>query len=287
MQLADELLESEKFIDNNTKMLKHKVNDINTIGHGNIQILKRNNEEIKQCNTNIKKNNEILESEKVLFSNELHLCDTNNLDARQHIKDLEENLDKEMNAKDAEQLTNHGLKQNTIDLNGKVNLLDREYSNLTVQMDDLQRENLHLKDSLANIQKQLFESNRVGEDLRRNNQIADDTNNAKIHELENMKQLTSSITLNYERELTHMNKNLNDICSKHNNLMNDKEDKYKDQCYQHESHKNNIINDHNRIRNMKENVIEDLNADLERERLEHEDAILDLTTQVAALHNEL
>jgi len=43
-----------------------------------------------------------------------------------HIGEMEMDLDREINAKEAEKLTNHGLKQNQIDLNGKFDLLERE-----------------------------------------------------------------------------------------------------------------------------------------------------------------
>lgn len=68
----------------------------------------------------------MLLSEKKLLENELKLCDKNNEDTRMHIGVLELELDKEINAKEAEKLTNHGLKQNQIDLKGKFDLLERE-----------------------------------------------------------------------------------------------------------------------------------------------------------------
>jgi hypothetical protein len=63
-------------------------------------------------NTETKKENNIIASEKKLLENELKLCDKNNNDAIKYISNLETDLDKEINAKEAESLTNHGLKQN-------------------------------------------------------------------------------------------------------------------------------------------------------------------------------
>lgn len=73
-------------------------------------------------------------SEKKLFDNELKLCDKNNSDAIIYISNLEDDLDQTINAKEAELLTNHGLKQSQIDLNGKSDLIEREYKNLTDNM---------------------------------------------------------------------------------------------------------------------------------------------------------
>lgn len=63
-------------------------------------------------NTETKKENNIIASEKKILENELKLCDKNNNDAIIYISNLETDLDKEINAKEAESLTNHGLKQN-------------------------------------------------------------------------------------------------------------------------------------------------------------------------------
>jgi hypothetical protein len=49
---------------------------------------------------------------------------------------LEIELDHEINTKEAEKNTNHGLQQNKIDLEGKVDILSREILNLNVTMDD-------------------------------------------------------------------------------------------------------------------------------------------------------
>jgi hypothetical protein len=84
------------------------------------------NEEIYQQNLELKKENDLLLSEKKLFESELKLCDRNCEDARMHVGVLEMNYDTEINAKESENLTNHGLKQNQIDLNGKFDLLERE-----------------------------------------------------------------------------------------------------------------------------------------------------------------
>lgn len=65
-----------------------------------------------QLNIETKKENNIIASEKKLLENELKLCDKNNNDAITYISNLETDLDKEINAKEAESLTNHGLKQN-------------------------------------------------------------------------------------------------------------------------------------------------------------------------------
>jgi len=65
-----------------------------------------------QVNIETEKENNIIESEKKLLENELKLCDKNNKDAVEYISNLETDLDKEINAKEAESLTNHGLKQN-------------------------------------------------------------------------------------------------------------------------------------------------------------------------------
>lgn len=54
------------------------------------------------------------------------MCDKNNEDARTHVETLEIQLDREDNANESEKLTNHGLKQNQIDLNGKFDLLEKE-----------------------------------------------------------------------------------------------------------------------------------------------------------------
>jgi hypothetical protein len=96
------------------------------IQYKNSQNLKNTNEEIYQQNLELKKENDLLLSEKKLFESELKLCDRNCEDARMHVGVLEMNLDTEINAKEAENLTNHGLKQNQIDLNGKFDLLERE-----------------------------------------------------------------------------------------------------------------------------------------------------------------
>jgi len=126
MQLANELLESEKNITNNTKTFRLKVNEIDSIGYKNCQALKKNNDEMNQCKNELEKNNNVLLVEKLLLENELKLCDKNNDDARKHLKEIETDLDIAINAAEAEQLTNHGLKQNQIDLKGKIDLLKRE-----------------------------------------------------------------------------------------------------------------------------------------------------------------
>jgi len=89
MQLANELLESEKFIENNTKIFKLKITEINAIGYNNNQILKRNNEEIRQNNNELNKENDMLGSENILLENELKLCDNINSDSRNHISEME------------------------------------------------------------------------------------------------------------------------------------------------------------------------------------------------------
>lgn len=89
-------------------------------------MLKKSNEELLQINLELKKENSIIVPEKKLLENELKLCDKNNNEAIIYITQSEVDLDKEINAKEAESLTNHGLKQTQIDLKGKYELLDRE-----------------------------------------------------------------------------------------------------------------------------------------------------------------
>jgi len=100
----------------------------------------------------------LLLSEKSLLDSELKLCDRNNEDVRKNIGVLEMNLDKEINAKEAEKLTNHGLKQNQIDLNGKFELLERESKNLNDNMFDLEKDNKHLINTLDDAKTQLQNS---------------------------------------------------------------------------------------------------------------------------------
>jgi len=97
----------------------------------------------------------MLSSEKKLFNCELNLCDKNNEDARKHLEILEIHLDKEINSVEAEKLTYHGLKQNKIDLNGKFELLEKEYKNLADNMFDMKKDNIHLIDTLDNTKKHL------------------------------------------------------------------------------------------------------------------------------------
>lgn len=134
-------------------------------------------------------------SEKKLFDNELKLCDKNNSDAIIYISNLEDDLDQTINAKEAELLTNHGLKQSQIDLNGKSDLIEREYKNLTDNMIDLNKDNNHLNETLNNIKYQLLNSNTESDDLRLENKLADDNHLGKSIDLENLKQNTSKITL--------------------------------------------------------------------------------------------
>jgi len=65
-------------------------------------LLKKSNEEFIQMNLEFKKENDIIVSERKLFDNELKLCDKNNSDAINYISNLEDNLDKVVNAKEAE-----------------------------------------------------------------------------------------------------------------------------------------------------------------------------------------
>jgi len=126
MQIANEKHEAEKNIEENKKSYNMKKTDVMDIQYKNTQSLKKSNEEIYQYNMELKKENDLLMAEKKLLENELKLIDRNNEDARMHVGVLELDLDKEINAKEAEKLTNHGLKQNQIDLNGKFELLERE-----------------------------------------------------------------------------------------------------------------------------------------------------------------
>jgi hypothetical protein len=64
MQIANEKLEFEKIIADQTKLYRIKINEITSIGFKNNQDLKRNNELIKQDNNEITKNNDMLTSEK-------------------------------------------------------------------------------------------------------------------------------------------------------------------------------------------------------------------------------
>jgi len=141
-----------------------------------------------QLNLNLKKENNIMASEKILLNNELTLCDKNNDDAVNEISNLETDLNKTLNAKEAESLTNHGLRQNQIDLNGKNDLLDREYKNLTDNMIDLNNDNNHLSKTVENIESQLLNSNKDCDNLRTKNKLAYDDHLRRSTELENLKQ---------------------------------------------------------------------------------------------------
>jgi len=112
----------------------------------------------------------MLNSEKILLENELKLFDNNNNETRNHIEQMENKIDIETNAKQSEDLTNHGLKQNLIDLQGKHDLLQKEISNLqTTYEKDLKQENAHLNEILDKSKIELFESNKICDDLRAKN----------------------------------------------------------------------------------------------------------------------
>jgi len=181
-------------------------NNIKSINNTNAHTLKRNNEEISQCNLELNKNNGILLSEKVLVEKELKLCDKNNEDLRNKIGNLEINIDRERNGKESEKVTNHGLKQTLIDVNGKSNLLERENNKYKDDISDLTKENAHLNDTTNDVKNQLSSSEKNVDDLRNLNASANNDLKEKTQELENMKQDASDMTLNFEKELISLNK---------------------------------------------------------------------------------
>jgi len=83
-----------------------------------------------------------------------------------------------------------------------------------------------------------------------------------------MKQYTSEITLDFEQELTILNKSLNDIRSIHYIRKNESENEYQNKCYNNELDKINKINEFNEVRRYKEDIINDLKHDLENNKIE-------------------
>lgn len=224
---------------------------------------------MNQNNNELSKDNDMLASEKKLLENELNLIDNNNNDARNHIKVLENELDIELNGKEAEEQTNHGLKQNLIDLSGKIELLNKELFNLEITYEkDLKQENLHLTENLDKTKMQLIESIKLCDELRANNNNADINLDKKINLLENMKQESSIITLGLENDLTNLNKTINDKCKSHNISMREIEQHFQDKCHEHDLVKQNKINNHNNILYQKENIINDLNNELQNDKNE-------------------
>lgn len=204
--MAKEKLESTKIIINNSKELNLTQNNVKSINATNAHTLNRNNEEISQDNLELNKNNSILLSEKLLLEKELKLCDKNNEDSRNKIRNLEINLDRETNAKESEKLTNHGLKQTLIDVSGKSDLLVRENKKYKDDMSDLIKEDTHLNDTTNDVKNQFISSEKNVDELRNSNALANSELNEKTQELENMKQDASDMTLNFETELISLNK---------------------------------------------------------------------------------
>lgn len=152
------------------------------------------------------KNNSILLSEKVLLEKELNLCDKNNEDLRTKINILESDIDKTLNAKESEKLSNHGLKQTLIDINGKNDILEREIKKYKGDMTDLSNENVHLNDTFGDVKNKLTSTDKNVDDLRMLNASSNDELKSKVEELEGMKQNASDMALNFENELVLLNK---------------------------------------------------------------------------------
>jgi len=115
-------------------------------------------------------------------------------------------------------------------------------------MFDLKKDNKHLIDTLDEAKKQLQNSTNECDSYRIKNKCADDNLISLTIELENMKQHTSEITLCFEKELTNLNKSLNDICHNHNEIINAKEKEYQNKCYNHELDKTDKISEFKEIR---------------------------------------
>jgi len=154
----------------------------------------------------LNKNNSILLSEKVLLEKELNLCDKNNEDLRTKINILESDIDKTLNAKESEKLSNHGLKQTLIDINGKNDILEREIKKYKGDMTDLSNENVHLNDTFGDVKNKLTSTDKNVDDLRMLNASSNDELKSKVEELEGMKQNASDMALNFENELVLLNK---------------------------------------------------------------------------------
>lgn len=63
-----------------------------------------------------------------------------------------------------------------------------------------------------------------------------------------MKQHTSGIILEFEYELTSLNKSLNNICSTHCILQNENESEYQNKCYKNDLDKVDKINEFNEVK---------------------------------------
>lgn len=206
LQLAKEKLESDKIIFKNENEYNLKNTEIKSINDTNTKTLKRNNEEIEQCNSELNNNNNILEKEKLLLEGELNLFDIKNEDLRNKISILENDIDREINAKESEKSTNHGLKQKLIDTNGKIDILEREIKKLNCDESDLNKEKTHLNNEVNDGTNELLKSEKIVDDLRQLNDISYDQLKIKTENLEEMKQITSKMALDFEAELIDLNK---------------------------------------------------------------------------------
>jgi hypothetical protein len=128
--------ESEIKLADTIKAYTSKINDIEKKAFDRQQILESTNADYAQQIGSLNKDNNQLNSEKEMITNEFIHADKNLKDATSFNKNLQEQVLQERLAKEDCQKSNYELKQNEMSLIQKVDQLNREKINLQNQLND-------------------------------------------------------------------------------------------------------------------------------------------------------